>query len=316
MSIYRIPNEFEKDNANFRAFVEPDYGYVYSMKPVSKNILISGVSTGIGYGAARQFIQRGYTVFGSVRQQADADRLQAELGPRFVPLVFDVTDASAIAKSAQWLTDQLGDSGLGGLINNAGIAVGGPLHYQPIETIRNHFDVNVLGLIQVTQVFLPLLGARANHPVQPGRILNISSVNGQVAIPFMGAYVGSKHAVEGISHSLRRELKLFGIPVVIVGPGAVKTPIWGKGTDISAYRDTAYYPAMQWFLKQVEASEQRGFSVDYLGERIVQIHETKHPHTRYAIVPNKLTSWILPRLLPDRTIDWILGRVSGLRYKP
>lgn len=283
------------------------------MKPVSKNILITGVSTGIGYGAAKQFIRHGYTVFGSVRQQADADRLQAEFGNQFTPMLFDVTDAEAVKTGAIWLAERLAGSGLAGLINNAGIAIGGPLQHQPISTIRQHFEVNVLGVLQVTQAFLPLLGAQENHPVQPGRIQNISSVNGQIAIPFMGAYVGSKFALEGISHSLRRELSLFGIDVVIVGPGAVKTPIWGKGTDISPYKDTAYYPAMQGFLKQVEAAENRGLSIDYLGERIVDIHETARPRIRYALVPKKLLGWTLPRLLPDRVLDWILGRISGLR---
>lgn len=295
--------------------VELILGYVYGMKPVSKNILITGVSTGIGYGAAKQFIQRGYVVFGSVRTQADADRLQTEFGNRFVPLLFDVTDAEAVNHAANVVTERLADSGLGGLVNNAGIAIGGPLQYQPMQTIRQHFDVNVLGLLQVTQAFLPLLGARDNHPVQPGRILNISSSNGQIAIPFMGAYVGSKHALEGISHSLRRELALFGIKVVIVGPGAVKTPIWEKGTAIRAYENTVYYPAMQWFLGQVEAAEARGFSVDYLGERIVNIYETKQPRVRYALVPNQLMSWIVPRLLPARVLDWIMSRISGLREK-
>ena len=283
------------------------------MKPISKNILITGVSTGIGYGAAKHFVQRGYTVFGSVRQPADADRLQREFGDRFVPLLFDVTDAAAVMAAAEFLAEHLAGSGLGGLINNAGIAIGGPLQHQPMDTIRHHFDVNVFGLLQVTQAFLPLLGARKNHPVQPGRIQNISSVNGQLAIPFMGAYVGSKHAVEGLSHSLRRELALYGIGVVIVGPGAVKTPIWGKGVDISPYENTAYYPAMQGFVKQVEAAESRGLSIDYLGEQIVTIHETARPRIRYALVPNKLLGWTIPRLLPDRALDWILGRISGLR---
>ena len=282
------------------------------MKPVSKTILITGASTGIGHGAAKQFIRKGYTVFGSVRTQTDADRLQTELGASFVPLLFDVTDPDAVDAAARQLTDRLTGSGLGGLINNAGIAVGGPLQHQPIEVIRQHFEVNVLGLLRVTQAFLPLLGAREGHPVQPGRILNISSVNGQVAIPFVGAYVGSKHAVEGLSHSLRRELALYGIAVVIVGPGAVKTPIWGKGIAIDAYGQTAYYPAMQGFLKQTQAAESRGFSVDYLGERIVQIHETSRPSIRYAIVPQKLIGWTLPRLLPARTLDWLIGRISGL----
>ena len=278
------------------------------MKPISKNILITGVSTGIGYGAARQFIQRGYTVFGSVRTQADADRLQAEFGDHFVPLLFDVTDADAVQASARLLTERLVGTGLGGLINNAGIALGGPLQYQPLPTIRQQFDVNVFGLLQVTQAFLPLLGAQDNHPVQPGRILNISSVNGQVAIPFMGAYVGTKHALEGLSHSLRRELAPFGIRVVIVGPGAVKTPIWGKGTDISPYKNTSYFPAMQRFMKRVEAAEANGLSIDDLGERMVAIYETGRPHIRYALVPNKLLNWTM-RLLPHRALDWIMGRI-------
>ncbi|GAB4021793.1 SDR family NAD(P)-dependent oxidoreductase [Spirosoma koreense] len=285
------------------------------MKPVSKYILITGVSTGIGYGAARQFIRRGYTVFGSVRTQADADQLQQEFGENFTPLLFDVTDAEAVHKAGALLAERLHGEGLGGLINNAGVAIGGPLQYQPLETVRRHFDVNVLGLLQVTQAFLPLLGARPDHPVQPGRILNISSVNGQVAIPFMGAYVGTKHALEGLSHSLRRELALFGIRVIIIGPGAVKTPIWQKGTDISAYKTTAYYPAMQWFRKQVEASEAGGLSIHAVGERIVDIYEKKHPNIRYALLPNKLTGWIVPHLIPDRVLDWVLGRMSGLRSK-
>ncbi len=283
------------------------------MKPASKNILITGVSTGIGYGAAKQFIQSGYTVFGSVRTQADANRLQAELGESFTPLVFDVTDADAIDQAAQFLTNHLAGNGLGALINNAGIAIGGPIQDQPMDVFRQHFEVNVMGLVQVTQAFLPLLGARPNHPIPPGRILNISSVNGQVAIPFMGAYVGSKHAVEGLSHSLRRELALFSIKVIIVGPGAVKTPIWGKGTDISLYRETPYYPAMNWFLKQVVAAEKRGFPIEYIGKRLVEIYEAPRPKVRYALVPGKLTSWILPRLLPARLVDWVVGRVSGLK---
>ena len=279
------------------------------MKPISKNILVTGASTGIGYGASMQFLQRGYTVFGSVRTQADADRLQQELGPQFTPLLFDVTDQEAVNRASHQLTEQLAGSGLAGLINNAGIAIGGPLQEQPMDVFQKHFDVNVMGLVRVTQAFLPLLGARENHPVQPGRIQNISSVNGQVAIPFMGAYVGSKHAVEGLSHSLRRELALFGVQVVIVGPGAVKTPIWAKGTDMNSYQNSPYFPAMQRFLKQVQAAEARGFSIEYLGERIVDIHEKKRPAVRYALVPNKFVGWILPRLLPARTLDWILAKV-------
>ncbi|MBD2702943.1 SDR family NAD(P)-dependent oxidoreductase [Spirosoma sp. BT702] len=281
------------------------------MKPVSKHILITGVSTGIGYGAAKQFVGRGFSVYGSVRNQADADRLQTELGPSFTPLLFDVTDVAAVTLAAQQLTEKLAGSGLGGLINNAGMAIGGPVQYQSVDTFRKHLDVNVVGVVQVTQAFLPLLGARENHPVQTGRILTISSVNGQIAIPFLGAYVSSKFALEGLSHSLRRELALFGIKVIIVGPGSVKTPIWTKGTDMSAYENTPYFPAMKQFLRQVKKAEERGFSVDAIGERIVDIYETRNPQVRYALVPNLLTSWILPKLIPHRALDWILARIGG-----
>lgn len=282
------------------------------MKPVFKTVLITGASTGIGYGAARQFVSRGYTVFGSVRSQADADRLQTELGETFVPLRFDVTDADAVAEAARYVADRLAGSGLGGLINNAGIAIGGPLQEQPMAVIQQHFDVNVFGLLRVTRAFLPLLGARDGHPVPPGRILNISSVNGQVAVPFMGAYVGSKHAVEGLSHSLRRELALFGIAVVIVGPGAVKTPIWDKGIVIEPYAGTPYYPYMQRFVKQVERSRDTGFSVDYLGERIVQIYEMPRPRVRYALVPNRFVNLAM-QWLPARTLDWAMSRITGIK---
>ncbi|CCH51857.1 short-chain dehydrogenase/reductase SDR [Fibrisoma limi BUZ 3] len=283
------------------------------MKSSSKNILITGVSTGIGWGAAHQFIEQGYTVFGSVRKASDADRLQREWGERFVPLLFDVTDAEAVAEAAQSLTGRLAGSGLAGLVNNAGIAIGGPLQHQPMAEIRQQFEVNVFGLLQVTQAFLPLLGARENHPVPPGRILNISSVGGKIAAPFIGAYAGTKFAVEGLSHSLRRELQLYGIDVIVIGPGAVNTPIWDKGVDASPYVQTAYGPAITRFVKNFIEEGRVGFTPDYLGRQIVRIFETPNPKTRYALVPKRLERWVLPRLLPDRLLDRILGRLTGLR---
>lgn len=282
------------------------------MKSISKNILITGVSTGIGWGATRQFAQRGYTVFGSVRKAEHAEQLQREWGDRFVPLVFDVTDAAAVAQVAQTLTERLASSGLAGLINNAGIAIGGPLGLQPMTEIRQHFEVNVFGLMQVTQAFLPLLGARENHPVQPGRIFNVSSVGGKIAAPFIGAYAGTKFAVEGLSHSLRRELQVYGIDVIIIGPGAVNTPIWDKGVDAKPYENTIYGPAISRFVKNFIAEGREGFTPDQLGEQMVRIFETPKPRTRYALVPKRLERWTLPRLLPDRALDRIMGRMTGL----
>lgn len=281
-----------------------------------KTILITGASTGIGYGCVKEFHKRGYHVFGSVRKPADAERLKNELGENFTPLLFDVSDPGAIQKAAEEVASILGENqGLGGLINNAGIAIGGPLMLQPMEEIRQHFEVNVFGLIQVTQAFLPLLGAKENHPVAPGKILNISSVGGKIAAPFIGAYAATKHAVEGVSESWRRELLLYGIDVIIIGPGAVKTPIWDKGIDVSKYKDTPYGESSTKFGDYARSEGEKGLAPEFTGKRIANIFEKRKPKVRYAIVPQRMKNWTLPRMLPNRLIDRILGKQTGLLKK-
>ena len=276
------------------------------------SLVITGVSSGVGLAAAQAFLKRGYRVFGSVRKPADATRLQAELGENFVPLLFDVTDAPAVAQAAAEVARRLAGQPLRGLINNAGIAVGGPLQYQPLATIRQHFEVNVLGLIQVTQAFLPLLGARPDFRGQPGRVINIGSINGQIAAPFVGAYVGTKHALEGLTTTWRRELRLFGVGMVLIGLGVTDTPIWEKGIDLETYRDTPYYPSAGRFVAFVNRTRAHSLQPDYVAGRLVQILETPHPRLRYAIVPNLLRDWVLPRLLPARALDWLMGWSMGL----
>ncbi|WP_092676129.1 SDR family NAD(P)-dependent oxidoreductase [Hymenobacter arizonensis] len=276
------------------------------------SLVVTGVSTGLGLATAQAFLGRGYRVFGSVRTPTDATRLQAELGPNFVPLVFDVTDAAAIAQAASVVERALGGQPLAGLINNAGIALGGPLLYQPIEVVRQHFEVNVLGLVQVTQAFLPLLGARPGFRGTPGRVINIGSVSGQVASPFMGAYVGSKFALEGLSATWRRELQLFGVKVVLIGLGVTKTPIWDKGIDLEPYRDTPYHGPAQRFVGFVNQTRNKGLTPEYVAGRLVKIMETPRPRLRYSIAPDMVRSWIVPRLIPARLLDWLLGRGIGL----
>ncbi|EAY24533.1 SDR family oxidoreductase [Microscilla marina] len=279
-----------------------------------KTILITGASTGIGYGCVKEFHQRGYQVLGSVRKQADADKLSSEFGDRFIPLLFDVSNPEAIQQAVQQVEQILGnEQGLAGLINNAGIALGGPLALQPMSDIRQHFEVNVFGLIQVTQAFLPLLGARKNHPVAPGKILNISSVGGKVGAPFIGAYVATKHAVEGLSQSWRRELLLYGIDVILIGPGSVKTPIWDKGINPAPYDDTDYETALHAFAQMAQDGANKGLTVEHLGKRIARIFEKRTPKTRYAIVPQKFKNWTLPRLLPDRVIDGFFKKIMKKR---
>jgi len=278
----------------------------------SKNILITGGSTGIGHDLCKSFVAAGYQVYGSVRKQKDADRLQEELGESFHSLIFDVTDHEAVDRAAEQLTTELGDEGLGGLINNAGIAIGGPFAHVDIEEYRHQFEVNVIGLVKVSQAFLPLLGYRENHKTAPGKIINISSVAGKMAMPFVSPYVGSKHAVEGISHSMRRELQLFGIDVIIIGPGAVKTPIWYKGASEETnakYLSTPFGKSLSIFQNVfVKGAVKQGFESDKLAADIFVVFEKNKPKTRYGMVAQKFKTWTMPNMLSDRMLDRAVGK--------
>ena len=271
------------------------------MKPKSRAILITGVSTGIGYGTTKELINRNYTVFGSVRKPEDAQRLKTELGENFIPLVFDVTDQVSIERAAVQVQTHLKGAGLGGLINNSGISVSGPVEYLDIDKVEYNFNVNVLGIFRVTKTFLPLLGTN-DHSTLPGRILNVSSISGKISAPYLAAYTGTKHAVEGISHCLRKELLPFGIDVVIIGPGQVQTPIWDKGS-LDEFKDTRYISSMTKFFTYLVNKGKSGMALDECSRRIADILETEKPKTRYAVVHKKFENWILPLLLPDRVID-------------
>jgi NAD(P)-dependent dehydrogenase (short-subunit alcohol dehydrogenase family) len=277
------------------------------------SIVITGVSSGIGYGAAKEFVRHGYRVFGSVRKGQDAERLRTELGSNFVPLLFDVTDREAVLAAAEEVGEALDGSGLAGLFNNAGTAIGGPLMLQPLEDVRAHFEVNVIGLVSVTQAFLPLLGAKRPRTHEPGRIVNVGSVGGKIASPFIGAYAGTKHAVEGISDSLRRELLPYGIDVIVVEPGAVRTEIWDKGASgAERYAGTDYAEPLARFGEYAEGLAKNGYSPAKFGELLREVFEKERPKTRYATVPRKFANFTVPRLLPDRWLDRLIARTVGL----
>jgi len=188
-----------------------------------QSVVVTGVSTGIGWGIAKVMTAKGFRVFGSVRKQADADRLKAELGERFSSLLFDVTDEAAVGRGAAEVRAALNGERLWGLVNNAGIAVAGPLLESTAEEFRHQLEVNLVAPMMVIKAFAPLLGTDRALTGPPGRIVNISSVGGRFAAPFVGLYAASKHGLEGLSQSLRRELMLFGIDVIIVEPGLIVT---------------------------------------------------------------------------------------------
>ncbi len=285
------------------------------MKLKSKNILITGASSGIGYALVKVYLNHGYKVFGSVRKEEDAKRLVEEMGPNFTPLLFDVTDGKAIAEVANWLEQTIGSEGLAGLVNNAGVAVAGPFIDLDVEDFQYQFDVNVLGMIRVTQAFLSLLGARKNHSTRPGKIIQISSVSGRMGMPFVSPYVGSKHAMEGITACLRKELMLYGIDVLLIEPGPIKTPIWKKSmpTLKDRFKGSVYQPIMKKSEEKfMRPSIRKGLSADETGMIIFKEFEKKRPRVRKVIIAQRFKNWVLPNLLPTRLLDKILGKALGL----
>ncbi len=185
-----------------------------------RSVVVTGTSSGIGWGTAKVLVGKGIHVFGSVRKPEDAERLSKELGARFTPLLFDITDEAAVAAAAAQVRDRLAGETLFGLVNNAGIAVPGPLMYLTAAEYRHQLEVNLVGPFIVTNAFLPLLGTDRALTGKPGRIVNISSVGGRLAGPFIGPYHASKFGLEGYSDSLRRELLLQGVDVIVERLGA------------------------------------------------------------------------------------------------
>jgi NAD(P)-dependent dehydrogenase (short-subunit alcohol dehydrogenase family) len=280
-----------------------------------KQVVITGVSTGIGHASAKVLLDRGCRVFGSVRTMEDARRLQAELGTRFIPLLFDVTDELAVQAEADRVSRMLGIQTLDGLVNNAGIEMAGPLAYLPTDQFRYQLEVNLVGPFIVTKAFLPLLGSDPAREGSPGRIVNISSTSGRIAGPFSGAYCASKFGLEGFSDSLRRELILFGIDVIIIQPGAVVTPIWQKSDTglVGRFAKTPFAQALERFAQYAAKEGANGLPPEIIGEVVWQALTAKKPKVRYAKVPRPLTNWIIPQLIPTRTLDKLAAQFMGIK---
>src|SRR5580698_5538940 len=281
----------------------------------SKDVVVTGVSTGIGRGTTKVLVSKGFRVFGSVRKQADADRLQTEFGNSFVPLMMDITDTDAVHQAAQKVSSMIGERNLVGLVNNAGIVVSGPLLYLRPSEYKRQLDVNMISPLVVIQAFAPLLGSDKNRQGPAGRIVNISSSAAKVAVPLLGAYGSSKSGLEGMSDALRRELMLFGIDVVIIEPGTVKTAMYDKGEkeDLSEFKQTEYWDAVQNFQKFiVNEARTNGLAPERIGEAVYTALTATKPKARYAVVPQRFKNWTLPRLLSARMLDAQLAKMMGL----
>ena len=287
------------------------------MPPPSDNspaVVITGSSTGIGAACALELDRRGFRVFAGVRSEADARRLQAAASESLRPLRIDVTEAESIDHAARSVAGAVGGAGLAGLVNNAGIVVSGPLEILPIEELRKQLEVNVIGQIAVTQAFLPLLRAAG------GRIVNMGSVNGSLAPPYLGPYAASKFALEALSDALRSELRTWGIAVSLIEPGAVETPIWEKAHAATDRLAEGVSPeALELYeadLTAMRAATRRladgAMPVDKVVRAVLHALSARRPKTRYYINLQTRLLFRPFKLIPDRLRDWFIRRGIGL----
>lgn len=281
-------------------------------------VVITGASTGIGLACALELDRRGYQVFAGVRKEADAQRLRGQGSPRLTPVMLDITIDSSIQSAAQQIREAVGSKGLAGLINNAGAALVGPVEMVPMDRIRQQFEVNVFGHLAVSQALIPLL--RIAH----GRLINISSLNGILPVPFFGPYTASKYALEAFSDCMRVELAKWGIHVVVVEPGGVRTPIWEKSKKVNeevlghappTVMDL-YGDGIAAVRKSAAEMERTGQPVERIVEAVWQALTARRPKTRYLCGFQTYLSRMLKRWCSDRFRDRILGNMLGVKYYP
>ena len=283
-----------------------------------KSVVVTGASTGIGKSIAVEMARSGWRVFGNVRKEKDALALQAELGPSFVPLLFDLGDEEAVNAGSDRVRHCLGGQVLNGLVNNAGIALAEPLLVQTVAKFRGQIEVNLIGAFTVTREFAPLLGMDHASAEAKGRIINIGSTSGRIGLPFLGAYAASKHGLEGFSESLRRELRAVGIRVIVVAPGTVTTPIYDKAEASlpkEGIADTIWEHSFETFMEFVRVEKRRGLSPGQIARVVKHVLTVRRPQVRYAPVASKLINWTLPTLLPRRFMDVLLSRRFCLTAK-
>ena len=275
---------------------------------LNKSILITGCSTGIGAALVLEYLKQGFIVFGSIRDKKMEPLLKKKYGNNFIPLVFDVTNYSQISKAYKKVKLKLRGANLGILINNAGIAQLGPVEHISSEEFDLHLRTMVLGAFNCVQIFLPLLGTE--NRLTPGKVINISSGGGSIGQPFMASYCSSKHALEGFSESLRRELLIYGIKVIIIAPRAFKTAIWEKSNvdkRASDFRKTVYSQAFSKFTGFIKDASKEGQDVEVLARKIYKISTLTKPKVKYSMGPSGLQFFLI-RTLPKKLIDKILGK--------
>jgi len=276
-------------------------------------VVITGASSGIGRATALHLAKLGHRVFAGVRNPADGAALEAA-SPQIAGLRLDVADAASIDAAAQRVAAELGAAGLGGLVNNAGIALGGPIEFLSLDELRRQLEVNLIGPVAVTQAFLPLIRRGA------GRIVLVSSIGGRIAQPIIGPYAASKFGLEAIGDALRQELRPSKLHVAVIEPGAIATRIFEKsrpyGDDVIAKlpeEGRRLYGAMgKAVLDAFSAMERSAIPPERVALAIEHALTSARPKTRYLVGPDARIQAVLAWLLPDRARDWVIARFLGL----
>lgn len=283
-----------------------------------RSVLVTGVSSGIGKAIAEELLNNDFFVIGSVRKKEDAKYFEDNYSKNFKKVMFDVTKKKEIETAKKEVEKILSEnkSYLCSIVNNSGIALGGPVRYLDVDIFRKQFEVNFFGLIEVTKCFLDLL-IEDNKYEMKNKIINIGSISGKRAYPFVAPYTSSKHALEGFSDALRRELLIHNLDVVLIQPGPIKSAIWEKAPSIedNPFLKTEYEIPLRKFFKGYIQMGMNGLNPQIIGQRVVKILMTNKPKTRYVITPQKIKNYLMPGFLPDRWVDRLTGKMLGLIKK-
>lgn len=270
-----------------------------------KYAFITGVSSGIGKSTAEKFLTEGFYVIGSVRKPQDAKDLQTQYPEKFHPLIFDVTDYQKVEEAIQEVKQIVKAEGLDVFVNNAGVAKYGPIQHVPIDELRAQFEINVFANVNLTQQVLPLLGA-SKQAKKKGKLFVISSTAGVMTRPMLGPYSSSKHAIEAIYDALRREMMIYGVQIIIIEPGPIKTNIWSKAKKgENPYENTDYGKIFAKLDDAVDEIEKIGLPSYKVADKIWQAYQTKKPKARYIITPKKIMFKLAMYGLPAKTLDKI-----------
>ena len=280
----------------------------------SPNLLITGASSGIGFACATLLDQRGFKVFAGVRKLADGEKLKASASQHLTPVLLDVTQPYTIEKAFEFIKDEVGEAGLSGLVNNAGIGIASPVEFFPMSDLRRLFDVNVFGQISVIQTFLPLLRQAK------GRIINIGSIGDRITMPFGGALCASKSAFASFTEAMRLELASSGIKVCLIEPASISTPAVDKvkvGNEkriegLSTEGARLYASKFRSFTERAIEREKNGSQPEVVARVVFEALTSKQPKTRYLVGKDSTALAALARWMPDRMLDKIRLRIFGM----